>query len=210
EASADQILLTELRANGPVPLTGRQLLSRIGHARVSLASHGLNRSSRVALLAANGIDWIAIDLAIMAEDLVVVPLYSRQSPSELVAMMQDSPPALICCGDAALRDAILAAWPEAPLSILFDDIFQPSAASEAPSEALKAVTTVPKRADSDCVAIIYTSGTSGEAKGVMITAGNVGHILNCTSERLDILMQNRPGQDRVYQWAPLNFAAAWI
>ncbi len=44
----------------------------------------------------------------------------------------------------------------------------------------------------------------------MITAGNVAHILQCTSERLDILMDKRPGQDRVYQWAPLNFAAAWI
>jgi long-chain acyl-CoA synthetase len=146
----------------------------------------------------------------MAEALVVVPLYWRQSPSELVAMMQDSSPALICCGDASLRDAILEAWPEAPGSILFDDIFKPSAASEASSAAPKGVPALPKRADSDCVAIIYTSGTSGEAKGVMITAGNVGHILKCTSERLDILMQNRPGQDRVYQWAPLNFAAAWI
>jgi len=45
---------------------------------------------------------------------------------------------------------------------------------------------------------------------VMITAGNVAHILQCTSSRLDVLMNNRAGQDRVYQWAPLNFAAAWI
>jgi long-chain acyl-CoA synthetase len=65
------------------------------------------------------------------------------------------------------------------------------------------------------VAIIYTSGTSGEAKGVMITAGNVAHILQCTSDRIEILMEqgagrSRPKQDRVYQWAPLNFAAAWI
>jgi len=65
-------------------------------------------------------------------------------------------------------------------------------------------------ADSDLVSIIYTSGTSGEAKGVMIAAGNVAHILQCTSSRLDVLMNNRAGQDRVYQWAPLNFAAAWI
>jgi long-chain acyl-CoA synthetase len=44
----------------------------------------------------------------------------------------------------------------------------------------------------------------------MLTAGNVGHILKCTSAQLDILMNNTPGQDHVYQWAPLNFAAAWI
>src|SRR5215469_437221 len=158
DASADQVLLTELRENGNVSCTGRQLLSRIAQARGSLGSRGLRRDSRVALLAANGIDWITIDLAIMAEGLVVVPLYSRQSPSELVAMMQDSSPARICCGDASLRDAILEAWPDAPVSILFDDIFKPSAASEVSSEAPKVVPAPSQRVDSDCVAIIYTSG----------------------------------------------------
>jgi long-chain acyl-CoA synthetase len=44
----------------------------------------------------------------------------------------------------------------------------------------------------------------------MITAGNVAHILRCTSAQIDILMDQRPAQERVYQWAPLNFAAAWI
>src|SRR5215469_15759799 len=210
DASADQVLLTELRENGNVSCTGRQLLSRIAQARGSLGSRGLRRDSRVALLAANGIDWIAIDLAIMAEGLVVVPLYSRQAPSELVAMMKDSSPALICCGDRALRDAVVAVWPESPPSILVDDMFKQPAPAEASSGARTGVSAPENRADSDCVAIIYTSGTSGEAKGAMISAGNVGHILKCTSERLDILIDHRPGQDRVYQWAPLNFAAAWI
>lgn len=210
EASADLILLTELRENGDVPFTGRQLLSRIAQARLSLASRRLNRDSRVALLAANGIDWIAIDLAIMAEGLVVVPLYSRQSPSELVAMMKDSAPALICCGDRSLGDAVAEAWPESPPAMLVDDIFKQPAPTAAASGLGAGVSAPESRADSDCVAIIYTSGTSGEAKGAMISAGNVGHILECTSERLDILVDHRPGQDRVYQWAPLNFAAAWI
>ena len=49
-----------------------------------------------------------MDLAIMAEGLIVVPLYARQAPAELVAMMKDCSPALICCGDAALRDGIVA------------------------------------------------------------------------------------------------------
>lgn len=210
EASADLILLTELRENGDVRFTGRQLLSRIAQARLSLASRRLNRDSRVVLLAANGIDWIAIDLAIMAEGLVVVPLYSRQSPSELVAMMKDSAPALICCGDRSLCDAVAEAWPESPPALLVDDIFKQPAPTAAASGMGAGVSAPESRADSDCVAIIYTSGTSGEAKGAMISAGNVGHILECTSERLDILVDHRPGQDRVYQWAPLNFAAAWI
>lgn len=209
--SSNAPVLTELREAGPIPVTGPGLLARIAQAREFLARRGLRRGDRVALLAANGIDWIAMDLAIMAEGLVVVPLYSRQAAQELVAMMKDCSPSLVCCGDANLRDEIVRNWPQAPAQVLFDDIFTVARSTESGTVAL----TPSELRDTDLVAIIYTSGTSGEAKGVMITAGNVGHILQCTSQRLDTLMNVRPGQDpvrpdRVFQWAPLNFAAAWI
>lgn len=207
--SSGEPVLTELR-EPVVSVTGRELLNRISQARAFFTLNRLKTGDRCALLAANGIDWIATNLAIMAEGLIAVPLYSRQAPSELVAMMKDCTPALICCGDAALRDGIVQAWPEAPPQVLFDDIFS---SSEKP-DSRTGVSAPHELAGSDVVTIIYTSGTSGEPKGVMLTAGNVAHILQCTSTQLDILM-NRSASvparaDRVYQWAPLNFAAAWI
>jgi long-chain acyl-CoA synthetase len=200
ESAADQTLLTELRESGPAPVTGHELLNMISQARGFLASRGLKKGDRCALLAPNSIRWIATDLAIMAEGLIVVPLYSRQAPVELVAMMKDCSPSLICCGDQTLRDEIVRNWPEAPPQALFDEIFSSTTRRDGK----------PQVQDSDVVAIIYTSGTSGEAKGVMLTASNVSHILQCTSAQLDILTNHGSGQDRVYQWAPLNFAAAWI
>ena len=50
-------------------------------------------------------------------------MYARQAAGELAAMLRDAGPGLICCGDAALRDAISAEWPEAPRFVLFDEIF---------------------------------------------------------------------------------------
>jgi long-chain acyl-CoA synthetase len=141
-----------------------------------------------------------MDLAIMAEGLIVVPLYGRQAPAELVAMMKDSAPALICCGDAGLRDAIVQNWPQAPPQHLFDDIFAPSAPAAAK----------PQVADSDPITIIYTSGTSGEAKGVVLNVGNITHMLSCTSGRLDTLMHGQRGQDRVFHYLPFCFAGSWI
>lgn len=224
ETAGEERLLTELydpEANKGLvnwSVGGRGLLRSVSQARTFLAAQGLKKGERCVLLATNSIEWVAMDLAIMAEGLIVVPLYSRQAPSELASMMQDCSPSLICCGDAALRDAIIKEWPEAPEQVLFGEIFDrkdpididvgASTRAGAPFEPAQG-RSAPHQ-DSDVVAIIYTSGTSGEAKGVMVTAGNVGHILKCTSGQLDILMNHRPGQDRVYQWAPLNFAAAWI
>jgi long-chain acyl-CoA synthetase len=196
----DAIFLRELRGTETSSVTGRELLERITSARSFLAGLRLNKGDRVALLGHNSIDWVAIDLAIMAEGLIVVPLYARQAPAELVAMMKDCSPALICCGDATLRNGITQEWPDAPSQHLFIDVLATKSGAN----------TASRIEDSDPVTIIYTSGTSGEAKGVVLTAGNIGHMLGCTSERLDSLMEKRPGQDSVFHYLPLCFAGSWI
>src|SRR6202007_1102743 len=168
---------------------GGELLELIRKARIFLAARELKKGDRCGLLAPNSIRWMALDLAAMAEGLIVVPLYSRQAPAELVAMMKDSTPSLVCCGDAALRDAIGQSWPEAPPQFLFDEIFAgvDGVQLERPQVGMDSPVT-----------IIYTSGTSGEAKGVVLTAANVGFMLERTAERLEQLMSGSTGQDRIF------------
>jgi long-chain acyl-CoA synthetase len=202
EAVGDTIVVRQSGDSAAtVEMSGPELLVRVAKARAFLRGKGLKRGDRCALLAPNSIEWVAVDLAIMAEGLIVVPLYARQAVAELVAMMKDCSPAAICCGDAALRDAIVGEWAEAPPQFLFDDIF--SARGESANET-------PQLGDADPVTIIYTSGTSGEAKGVVLAAANVGHMLGCTSGRLDILMAGKAGQDRVFHYLPFCFAGSWI
>jgi long-chain acyl-CoA synthetase len=201
KAVADSTVLQEIRNGHITGVTGGELLELIRKARTFLSAKGLKKGDRCGLLAANNIRWMAIDLAAMAEGLIVVPLYFRQAPAELVAMMKDSTPSLVCCGDATLRDGIQQNWPGAPPHFLLDDIF-----AGAEGIALDR----PQVRDDDAVTIFYTSGTSGEAKGVVLTAANVGFMLGCTSARLDLLMGGRSGQDRIFHYLPFNFCASWI
>ena len=126
-------VLQEFRDSGTVSATGQQLLAMISGAREFFAGKGLKKGNRCVLLAANSIRWIAADLAAMAEGLIVVPLYSRQAPAELAAMMKDCLPSLICCGDASLREVVIQHWPEAPEQIFFDDIFAAEQDSKGPA-----------------------------------------------------------------------------
>ncbi|MFZ0201187.1 MAG: AMP-binding protein [Candidatus Sulfotelmatobacter sp.] len=205
QGAAEKRILAEIREGEVTGVTGTELLELIRKARTFIASKGLKKGDRCGLLAPNSIRWVAMDLALMAEGLIVVPLYSRQAPAELVAMLRDSTPSLVCCGDAALRDAIAQSWPEAPARFLFDEIF-------AGKEGVQLER--PQVRKEDPVTIIYTSGTSGEAKGVVLTAANVGFMLDRTSERLGQLMSSSSSgegqQERVFHYLPFTFAASWI
>ncbi len=199
--AAGTTVLQEISDRQVTSVTGNELLEKVRKARTFLATQHLQKGDRCGLLAANSVHWVAMDLAAMAEGLIVVPLYSRQAPPELAAMIKDSTPSLICCGDAALRDAIRKIFPDAPPYYLFDEIF-------IGGEGVRL--DRPQVRDSDPVTIIYTSGTSGEAKGVVLTAANVGFMLGCTSARLDQLMGRRSGPDHIFHYLPFNFCASWI
>jgi long-chain acyl-CoA synthetase len=198
----DAVLLQELCDGQLVSTTAAQLATSVQSAREYLRALALKREDRVALIAPNSARWLAFDLAAMAEGLMVVPLYSRQGVGELVAMMKDSAPALVCCGDPVLRDAVAQQWPEHPPAMFLQEAFARTSAGQIEPPAVD---------PAEPVAIIYTSGTSGEAKGVVLTGGNVSFMLECTSSRLDELMTSSAvPQDRVFHYLPLCFAGSWI
>src|SRR5580704_8621195 len=199
-----RVVLREIRGENFVSLTGGELLDQVQRVRAFLRRSGLQPGDRCALLAANSIRWAAFDLALMAEGAIVVPLYSRQAPADLFGMMKDCLPCLLFVGDATLGEGIAQAWPEAPRRVLFEDILQQ------PASPQRLPDTPNSRRDSDIVTIIYTSGTSGEPKGVCLNVGNITHMISCTTERLDQLMGETHEPDRVFHYLPFNFAASWI
>ncbi|HYA35354.1 MAG TPA: AMP-binding protein [Candidatus Binataceae bacterium] len=193
-------VMREARDGRLVATTAAELVVMVKRARGFLAGCGLNPGDRCVLLAPNSVRWAALDIAMMAEGLVTVPLYARQAPAELVGMMKDSMPSLIVC-DPSLVSAIRNAWTGGPPVVSVEEAFQVRIGTPAPPV---------HHADHDTVTIIYTSGTSGEPKGVVLNAGNVNHMLWCTNSRLDQLMGTSAGPDRIFHYLPVCFAGSWI
>ena len=205
-SAPERMVLEEMRPAGRVSVRASELLERVAAARSFLAEAGLRKGDRCALLAPNSIAWVALDLAAMSDGIIVVPLYARQAPGELAAMIRDAQPALICCGDAALQDALRAQWPGAPRTVLLDEIFAAPRRADTGNISRAAASL----ANSDPVAIVYTSGTSGESKGVVLNVGNVSYMLSCTIARLEVLMGGRAEPDRVFHYLPFCFAGSWV
>jgi long-chain acyl-CoA synthetase len=203
QRSADRVVLREVRGDQFVSVTGTELLARVESARGWLRASFLETGDRCGLIAANSIQWIAADLALMAEGIVVVPLYYRQTPGELVAMLKDCQPRLVLTGDPGMGNALANLWSDMPQRAMFNQLFTGAAAAPKFSP-------VCPRQDDELLTIIYTSGTSGEAKGVCLNVGNLNHMTGCTTQRLQQLMDKVNEPDRIFLYAPMNFAASWM
>ena len=201
ERSAGTAVLAEVRDGPIISATRGELLALVAQARGFLRARGLKPGHRCAIWAPNSIRWVALDLAIMAEGIIAVPLDPRQVPAEISAAIADCTPSLVCCSDSTMVGLLQTASPATPTVALFNDIFATqNAVTESPVH----------HADHDPVTIVYTSGTSGESKGVVLNAGNISFVIGCTNARLDQLMGARKEPDRVFQYAPFCFAAARI
>lgn len=192
-------LLIEIHGADKRPSTGAEVSALVARARGALRGAGVKPGDRVALLAPNSTRWVAADLACLLEGAIVVPLYSRQDPRELAVMVRDCAPVLVLADGPGLADALRSAWPEACPIALFDDVFAAEPV-DAPGHA---------REPEDPVTIIYTSGTSGEPKGVVLTRANVDYMLPQTRDSLARITGTRES-DKVFHFLPFCFAGSRI
>ena len=203
QASSHRVVLREVRGDQFVSVTAGELLAGVERVREWLRSERIAPGERCGLIAANSIHWIVADLALMAEGIVVVPLYHRQTAAELAGMLKDCRPRLVLTGDEGGRAGLTRAWPQIPQTAVLSGLFEGAVRASAASPPRD-------RADGDLLTMIYTSGTSGEPKGVCLSVGNINHMTGCTTERLDQLMGRTAEPDAIFLYAPLNFAASWM
>lgn len=196
-----QPLVVEMHGDEPRPYTRGEIGAWVAHARGVLLEAGVEPGERVVLVAPNSARWVAADLAILATGAVVVPMYARQDPNELVEMIADCQPAMIVVADDALGGRLAEAGTTVTQRT-FADLFD---AERAPCDEAP-WSWAPEQA----VTIIYTSGTSGVPKGVVLSCGNVDHMLPVTRDALVAMMGTRDVPDRVFHYLPFCFAGSRV
>ncbi len=190
--------LVEVCGKNKIPTTGSQLLECIERVQNLLRSSGVRPGDRIVLLAPNSSMWVACDLAILAYGAICVPLYSRQLPEELAFMAKDCQPKLIIISDETLKISFQAQSPISCEIVTFEEIRKTDRTS----------LTVHKIRPNDVVTIVYTSGTSGNPKGAMLTCGNIDYMLSQTIERLESATKVFGQCDRVFHFLPVCFAGS--
>lgn len=169
----------------------------------ALRKLGLPPGARIAISGRNTAHWFMADLAIAMAGYISVGLYPKQSPDAVKYILEHSETKTLFVGPMPDTEEFMAAVPAGTITIGFpyagvpacdhrwDDLVrasEPFAGYQPP--ALDAIHT-----------LVYTSGTTGNPKGVIITMGNVLFAA-------EGMMKAMPakGQERFFSYLPLAHA----
>ena len=167
-------------------LTYRELYERVQRWRRSFSKFNLEKGSRVAMLLPNGIDAICFDQAALACGLVPVPLHAVDTPGSSAFILNDSEARILVTAKYLKWKGIRQAdtLPHLKAVIITDDTVPEE---DQVNNAGVNVCTLADWLDAaenitltdieiepgDLAALVYTSGTTGRPKGVMLTHENI-------------------------------------
>jgi long-chain acyl-CoA synthetase len=156
-------------------ITYGELVGRAESMAGFLVSRDVVASDKCAILADNGIAWCAVYLAILRLGAVAVPLDTHYTAQQVATLLQDSgakilftTPRFLETAEEALRVAhlstpIVLLYGAAPGKLTLDEI--PRESSSGGSSCTATL--------QDPAVILYTSGTTSDPKGVVLTHGNL-------------------------------------
>ncbi|MRX48869.1 AMP-binding protein [Paracoccus sp. S-4012] len=163
----------------------------------ALLTWGAAAGDRIALVLPSTIDWVVLYVGIAKAGMTAVPLNYRLTPPEIAMMLDDSGARLVFTSSGMEELTLGASTPER--RVLIDDAaayaaFLGGAGEDAPRVEVSRETIQ---------AILYTGGTTGRSKGVMLSHENV--FWNTLHETIDTRMHE---DDNTLLLTPLHHAAA--
>jgi long-chain acyl-CoA synthetase len=152
----------------------RLLLRQIASVAKSLSGRGIRKGDRVALLSENRPEWMFVYLATVSLGAVIVPLDAQLTEKEIAILLASSEAKAIFVSSTTIQKlsrngsiTVISFDPESQISF-------PEMVVAYPDASLP-----PAPASGDLAALLFTSGTTGDPKGVMLSHGNLAS--NCMS-----------------------------
>ncbi len=214
---ADRPLVWAKRDGSYVAWTWRQVEEQVRLLARGLRARGVGRGDRVVLVSENRPEWLISDLAIVAAGAITVPAYTTNTEADHRHILGDSDAVAVVVSTDRLAERLLPAAVEAP-GCRFVVAMTPPEPDQNPGsevvgwydllveggEAPDEIEGQLAAAEPDDVAcFIYTSGTGGAPKGVMLTHRNI--FANCLSA-YQLLKRFGLGQEVFLSFLPLSHA----
>ncbi len=199
-AHGERVFLPRRRARIVEPVTFRRLLQDAEMVAAGLLDLGLARGDRVGILADNRYEWLLCDIGTLWFGGVDVPRGSDTTPSEIEFILRHSGSRAVFVDDDRLAEAVLQRRSELEAlehvivmtpatrtagALALGDLMERGRARLAAHPACVRDAAAQVRAE-DLLTIVYTSGTTADPKGVMLTHGNVLANIQAVMETLAI------------------------
>ena len=142
-----------------------------------------NGAKNVGILSKNSAHWMMADLAIAAAGGISVPFYATLTKEQLNQVLVHSECQILIVGKLDHWDKIKAGIPENILLIHTPESSEKTGHQWADIlKSTEEINEIPQPKPSDIATIVYTSGTTGMPKGVMITYGGIEAGINMARE----------------------------
>ena len=160
-----------------VDMSWAQAAAEVGRWQAALAKENLKPGDRVGLCSRNRVEWMCFDQAALGLGLVVVPLFYNDRPDNMAYCLTDAGAKLLLLEDGKLWETMRTQVKTLERVVCLNDV---PAATDARAVSLKqwlpkkgaALQPSPARAD-ELATLVYTSGTTGRPKGVMLSHRNI-------------------------------------
>jgi long-chain acyl-CoA synthetase len=183
EQHADHVALRHCVHDIWQPLTWREYGERVRAIAAGLRTLGIVAGDRVAILADNRVEWHVADLATMALGAISVPLYQTDAPAQVRHILNDSGAVAVVVDSVEQAAKVETIRAEVPtLRHLISLVSGVHSSSEVTTwselqdlgrNPLGNDVPVDDARPESVATIVYTSGTTGPPKGVMLTHANI-------------------------------------